>query len=254
MSRSETSRDVSVSCSRAVDAVRPLARAVDERAAVRRDEVIDGDGAHDATAAGTSPSSSSFATTSCADSSGECASVSITSSGLVGRLVRVVDAREALDLAGERLLVEALHVALRALLHRGCDVHLHERAPLLDHLASLLPRLLVRRDGRGDDRAALPRQPRGDPADALDVRVAVLLREAEALGEARADGVAVEVLDDEAAPVELGPDEMRDRRLPGAREPGEPQREATVALVLRLGVLVGIDVLGHASFPIWSSR
>ena len=33
----------------------------------------------------------------------------------------------------------------------------------------------------------------------------------------RADGVAVEVLDDEAAAVELGPDEVRDRRL--ARSP-----------------------------------
>ena len=84
MSRSETSREVSVSRSRAVHAVGPVARAVDERAAVRRDEVIDGDGRHDATAAGTSPSSSSFATTSCADSSGECASVSITSSGFAG--------------------------------------------------------------------------------------------------------------------------------------------------------------------------
>ena len=70
----------------------------------------------------------------------------------------------------------------------------------------------------------------------------------------RADGVAVEVLDDEAAAVELGPDEVRDRRLPGAREPGEPQREAAVSLVLRLRVLVRIDVLGHASFPVWSSR
>ena len=48
---------------------------------------------------------------------------------------------------------------------------------------------------------------------ALDVRVAVLLREAEALREVRADGVAVEVLDDEAAAVELGADEVRDRGL-----------------------------------------
>ncbi len=67
-----------------VDAIGPLARAVDERPAVRADEVLDGDGAHEATAACTSPSSSSLATTSCADSSGECASVSITSSGLAG--------------------------------------------------------------------------------------------------------------------------------------------------------------------------
>ncbi len=67
-----------------VGAFGPLARAVDERPAVRADELLDGDGAHEATAACTSPSSSSLATTSCADSSGECASVSITSSALAG--------------------------------------------------------------------------------------------------------------------------------------------------------------------------
>ena len=218
MSRSDTSRDVSVEPLERVDAVGPLARPVDERPAVRRDQsVLDGDGAHAATAAGTSPSSSSFATMSCALSSGACASVSITSSGVGRLLVRVVDAGEALDLAGERLLVEALDVAPRALVHRRGDEDLDERAPLLDHRARLPPRLLVRRDGSGEHGAALPRQARGDPADALDVRVAVLLREAEALGEMRANGVAVEVLDDEAAPVELGPDEVRDRRL--ARSP-----------------------------------
>ena len=57
-------------------------------------------------------------------------------------------------------------------------------------------RLLVGRDRRRDHGAAVARQPRGDPADALDVRVAVLLREAEALREVRAHGVAVEVLDE----------------------------------------------------------
>src|SRR4029453_18653581 len=48
---------------------------------------------------------------------------------------------------------------------------------------------------------ALARQARGDPADPLDVRVAVLLREPEALRQMRADGVAVHVLDDRAAGV-----------------------------------------------------
>ena len=67
-----------------INALGPIPRAVDERPAVRTDEMVDGDGAHGATAAFTSPSSSSFETTSCADSSGECASVSITSSGFAG--------------------------------------------------------------------------------------------------------------------------------------------------------------------------
>ena len=67
---------------------------------------------------------------------------------VLGLLIGVVDAGEALDLAGERLLVEAVHVAARALLEGGADVDLDERAVLLDQLARLSPRLLVRRDRR----------------------------------------------------------------------------------------------------------
>src|SRR5262249_41831048 len=144
--------------------------------------------------------------------------------GVVRNLVRVVDAGEALDLTRERLRVEALHIAARALLDRRLDEHLDERAELLDRLARVLARLVVRRE-----RGGVPRQARGDPTDALDVRVAVLLREAEALRQIRAHGVAVEVLDDMSAAVELGPDEMRDRRLAGAGEAGEPEREASTA-------------------------
>jgi hypothetical protein len=60
-----------------------------------------------------------------------------------------------------------------------------------------------------------------------------------------ADGVAVEVLDDVAAPIELRPDEVRDGGLAGARETGEPEREAALAAGIRLGVVVGVDVLSH---------
>ena len=160
-------------------------------------------------------------------------------------LVRVRHAGELLDLALERLLVEALHVAAGALVDRRLDVDLDEGADRLDPVAGLLPRLLVRRDRGRDHGAALARDPRGDPADALDVRVAVLLREAEALREVHADVVAVQVLDDEAAPVELGADEVRDGRLAGAREPGEPEREAARPDVRRLRVLRRVDVVGH---------
>ena len=62
----------------------------------------------------------------------------------------------------------------------------------------------------------------------------------------RAHRVAVEVLDDEPAAVHLGADVVRDRRLPGAREPGEPEGEAAAAIGLGLGVLVRVDVLTHA--------
>src|SRR5262249_46908850 len=69
-----------------LDAVRPLARPVDQPAAVGADQLLrGGDGAHAATsAAGSTPSSSSRASTSCALSSGLSASVSTMISGDTG--------------------------------------------------------------------------------------------------------------------------------------------------------------------------
>src|SRR5262249_11465698 len=102
---------------------------------------------------------------------------------------------------------------------------LDERRMLLDERARVPPHLLVRRD-RGDDHdRAGPREARRDPADASDVRVAVLLREAETLREEGADDVAVEVVDTEAAPFELRLDVVGDRRLARAREASEPENE-----------------------------
>ena len=110
------------------------------------------------------------------------------------RLVGVADAGELLDLAGEGLRVEALHVAAGALLDRGVDEHLDEGAELLDQAARRGARLDVGRDRRDQRHDAGAGEAAGDPADALDVRVAVLLREPEALGEVGAHDVAVEVL------------------------------------------------------------
>src|SRR3954452_1419697 len=72
-------------------------------------------------------------------------------------LVRVVYAGEALDLALERLLVQAFDVTARALLDRCRDVNLDERPPLLDELARLPPGLLVRRDRRRDHSPTMTR-------------------------------------------------------------------------------------------------
>src|SRR4029453_13203257 len=65
--------------------------------------------------------------------------------------------------------------------------------------------------------------------------------------------VPVEVLDDEAAPVELGPDEMGDGGLPRAREPGEPEREAAGPDGGRPGGVGRIDGVGHVP-PIGVSK
>ena len=60
MSRSESSREVSATTSSESRSSGALARAVDERAAVRRDQAIGRDGRHAVTSAGTRPSSSSL--------------------------------------------------------------------------------------------------------------------------------------------------------------------------------------------------
>src|SRR5579884_2399262 len=135
--------------------------------------------------------------------------------GLGGLLVRRRHPGELVDLAGEGRRVEPLRVAAGALLERGGDVDLDERRVLLDEGAGVPAGLLVGRDGRDDHGGPGPRQARRDPADARDVRVAVVLREAEPLREVGADDVAVEVVDDEASPLELRLDDVRDRRLAG---------------------------------------
>ena len=61
-----------------------LAGAVDERAAVWRDQAVGRNGGHAFTCAGTRPSSSSFSMTRAADSSGESPSVSTTISAFAG--------------------------------------------------------------------------------------------------------------------------------------------------------------------------
>src|SRR5205814_6694116 len=114
-------------------------------------------------------------------------------------LVRRRHAGEVLNLAGEGGRIETLRIAARTLFERRRDVDLDEWRVLLDERARVAPHLLVRRDRRDDHGRAGAREPRSDPPDAGDVRVAVLLREAEPLREVGADDVAVEVVDDGAA-------------------------------------------------------
>src|SRR5262249_2852730 len=130
--------------------------------------------------------------------------------------------------AGERLGVQALDVAPRALVERRGDVDLDEA--LADHLADGVTRLGVGRDGGDDDAGAVARQQLGDEADAQDVGVAVLAREAEALAQVGAADVAVQMLDEDAAPLELGADDLGDRALAGTGQAGEPEGESMVFL------------------------
>lgn len=98
--------------------------------------------------------------------------------GLLGRLVRVVDAGEALDLAAASAGVDAALVSGLAVLERGVDVDKVEGAVLLAELAGRLAALLEGSDGRSNDGSAGASQLRGDESDAADVDVAVLAGEA----------------------------------------------------------------------------
>src|SRR5512132_2992552 len=93
--------------------------------------------------------------------------------GALGDLVRIIDAREPLDLAGERLLVQAFGVAvLRQLVERGVHVDLDELPDHRPHLVAGLPVGRYRAADRGDPVAG---QELGDETDPQHVRVAVVL-------------------------------------------------------------------------------
>ena len=101
-------------------------------------------------------------------------------------------------------------------------MNLDEHAVLLDQATGLPAGLLVGRDRGNDDDRAGADEPRCDPADALDVRVAVSFRVAETLGQVLADDVTVESLDEQAALLQIGGGVPGDRGFPGGGKPGQP--------------------------------
>jgi hypothetical protein len=119
--------------------------------------------------------------------------------GVLGGLVRVVDAGEALNLARARLGVDAALVCLLAVLEGRGDVDEVEGAVLLDEVLGGLAAALEGGDGGGDDGGARLGQLRGDEGDAPDVGVAVGAAEAQLGGELGADCVAEEQRDGAAA-------------------------------------------------------
>ena len=162
-----------------------------------------------------------------ADSAGSRPSVSRRSSGILRLLVRIGDAGEMLDLARERLLVEALRVALGAHLERRRDVDLDERRVLLDERARAAARLLVRRDRarrrRPRRRGRAARRPsrcarcscRGPPSRSrAPSRGACARRRRRGTSTVRPRASSSRR------------DERADRRLAGGREAGEPQRRS----------------------------
>src|SRR4029450_1099294 len=144
--------------------------------------------------------------------------------GARGAPVRIVATREPLDLAGERLLVQALGIAvLRQLVERGVHVDLDALPDQRPHLRAGLP---VGRYRTADRRAAVAGQQLGDEPDPQHIRVAILLGDPEALGQVLPDHVAVQDLGLHLTGLELVIEHLGDRRLAGPGQAGEPDGEA----------------------------
>ena len=149
------------------------------------------------------------------------------SSGFAGSSYGSETPVKSLDLAGERLRVEALRVALGAHLERRRDVDLDERRVLLDERARAAARLLVRRDRarrrRRRRRARGARRPsrcarcscRGPPSRTRGPS-------RDACARCRRRGCSTT----RPRCLELALDERADRRLAGGREAREPEHEA----------------------------
>ena len=158
-------------------------------------------------------------------------------------LVRVVDTGQPGDLTHALAGVETLDVPLRRHLHWGADVHLKvERAVGLVRLSDLVADVAERRDRRDQHEHAVAGEQFGDPADPADVDGAVVAGVTAGRGEVRTDGVAVERLDAQAVAAQDRLAAVRDGRLPGAGQAGEPHRGT--ALGGRADVRGGVGV-GH---------
>ena len=147
--------------------------------------------------------------------------------GVGGSFVGVGDAGEVLDLAGTRLGVEALGVALFDHGQGSFHVDLDEGRVALG--AALVAHGAVGADGSGDRADPVARQHVGHKTDAADVGVAVLFREAQTFGKVGAHDVAVEYFDGGAALDEDRSDVLSKGGFAGTGKAGEPKDKAVVS-------------------------
>src|SRR4051794_34035952 len=143
--------------------------------------------------------------------------------GIERWLVGVVDAGKALDLAGQRLLVQALSIALDQHLQRHIHEHLEEVG---DALANLIADSAVGRYRRRDRDHIVAREHLADPADPADVRVTIFLRETQALAQVRAPPIPAQPFDFAADRPQPALHNSRYRRFPCPQKAGEPDSEA----------------------------
>ena len=226
MSRSASSRGVSVTTSSGSTSSgrAPGARRRARRRAARS---VRRSRAHAGPRPGSRPSSSSCATTIGGALLGRLRLGVDHDLGVVGLLVRVVDAGEALDLAGERLRVEALHVAARALLDARPSTYTSTNGPN----SSTISRAAWRVSSYGEIAAAMTAPPWRVSREATQPMRSMFVSRS-SFENPRPFERCVRTVSPSrysttcAALVELGADEVRDRGLAGAGEPGEPEGEA----------------------------
>jgi integrase len=150
---------------------------------------------------------------------------------IFGGFVGGVDAGELLDAAGAGFLVEVFRVARLANMEGGADEDLDEIAAAFDgDLAGATPVEPVGGDEGGDDDDAAVGHEFRDFGDAADVFDAVLGGEAEVRVEAVPDVVAVEDVSVDGAVEEFAFELAGEGGFAGARESGEPDDHAFVAV------------------------
>ena len=142
------------------------------------------------------------------------------------RLVRLGDADQRLQLAGQRLLVLAAAVAMDQRLGRALDEDLGEPADLPPRLFA---RLAVRAlDGRLQDDSAATRHQLAHPGQLAGFGVALVLGSGRADGEHLLDFFAVQDFNDFPQPPQAVGEPLGQRRLTGAAHAGQPDGEAAV--------------------------
>mmetsp|Transcript_18564 Transcript_18564/g.48506 ORF Transcript_18564/g.48506 Transcript_18564/m.48506 type:complete len:266 (+) Transcript_18564:1382-2179(+) len=164
--------------------------------------------------------------------------------GVVGLLIGIVNASEALDLTRACSLVQALGVALLA--HLDGDLHEHLQEVALRHTLTHLHAVrLVRRDEAHKSDGAVLSKKLGHLANAADVLLAVLGRKAKVLVQAMTDVIAVQV-DSELAQLAQGVLQgAGDGALTAAAQASEPE-DATL-LVQQVLLVCAAD---HALVPL----
>ena len=107
-------------------------------------------------------------------------------------VIGVRDSGELFDLAFAGQFIQAFAVAAFAFLDRGCNVHFDKGTELLNALTDLTAGGGIGRDRRADGDATVLGDLGRDIADALDVEIAVLFREAQLGGQVLTHNIAVQ--------------------------------------------------------------